>query len=283
MYNFDIVRLRNLIKGSKLNVGEIATKSGIKRATLYNYLNETTQIPVEALISIFNVINFNLNEVIKVDSNNLELNSDIPNVPIIAINKNDGKLDDIIDDKPNVPKMSSMETGKKQNMTGLKAHKKGDTNEYDLNPFNLRTDVLMDHQKIPIYSMEAAAGIITVFSDLKNSNVIDYMDVPKAPKCDGAIYASGDSMYELIKSGDLLGYKYIKDLPEDIYWGHIYILAIDMAGEEMVTVKFVQRGKDDDHIKLISQNKNHQEKEIHISKIRSMALVKLTLRYNTMN
>jgi len=258
MYDFDISRLRNYIKGRKISVPMISEGTGISRSTLYNYVNDETPITVEALIKIFNFLNHSISEVIK---NN---NSEKLNVPSFITQKKGDKKSDFFEDPPNVPKSGLMES-------------------YEMNPFQLRTDVLMEHQKIPIYSMEAAAGIVTIFADLNSRNVVDYLDVPKAPKCDGAIYASGDSMYELIKSGDLLGYKYIADLPGDIYWGHIYILAIDMAGEEMVTVKFVQRGKDDDHIKLVSQNKHHQDKEVHISKVRSMGLVKLTLRYNTMS
>jgi len=144
--------------------------------------------------------------------------------------------------------------------------------------FRLKTDVILDSQKIPLYSAEAIAGVVPVFDDLVKQQPIDYLHIPNAPKCDGAIIANGDSMYPLIKSGDYLGYKIIEDLLSDIYWGQMYILYLTVAGEAFRTIKFVHKGKSEKHLKLVSENKHHQDKEVLISKIISIAQVKLLVR-----
>ena len=33
--------------------------------------------------------------------------------------------------------------------------------------------------------------------------------IPNIPVCDGAVYVSGDSMYPILKSGDIVGFKSI--------------------------------------------------------------------------
>ncbi len=67
-----------------------------------------------------------------------------------------------------------------------------------------KVDPIIDSQLIPLYEVEAIAGIVPVFQDFNEKEPIDYLSIPHAPKCDGAMYASGDSMYPLIKSGDIL-------------------------------------------------------------------------------
>lgn len=148
--------------------------------------------------------------------------------------------------------------------------------------YKLRTDRILDHQSIPLYDIESTLGIMPVFNNINNQQPIDYLYIPNAPKCDGAIYATGDSMYPLIKSGDIQAYKIITDLQNDIFWGEKYILSIDLDGDEFLTTKFVRKSdKGNDYIKIVSQNKNHQDKDIKISKIRAMALVKMVVRYET--
>lgn len=143
------------------------------------------------------------------------------------------------------------------------------------------TDRLIDdRQAIPVYNIEATLGMTAVFKNLSDSKPLDYLYVPNAPKCDGAIYSNGDSMYPLIKSGDLVAYKMISDFHNDIFWGEMYVLGIDMGGDEYITVKFIQKSDlGPEWIKLVSQNKHHQDKDVLISKVRAMALVKVVIRY----
>lgn len=146
--------------------------------------------------------------------------------------------------------------------------------------YNLRTDSILENQMIPIYNIDAIAGILPILSDLQSTKPIDHLYIPNAPRCDGAIYASGDSMYPLLKSGDILAFKIIEDFINDVYWGEMYILYIETGDDIFRTVKYVKKGENKNCFKLVSQNKHHEDKEVLIRKIKAMAQVKITVRIN---
>ena len=60
--------------------------------------------------------------------------------------------------------------------------------------FKLRTDRLIDRQQIPIYDMEAVAGLVPLFAERYNQSVIEVMETTLIPKCDGGLRIVGDSM-----------------------------------------------------------------------------------------
>jgi phage repressor protein C with HTH and peptisase S24 domain len=88
-------------------------------------------------------------------------------------------------------------------------------------------------------------------------------------------------MYPLLKSGDIVLYKQLHDL-ESIFWGDMYLLSIDIDGEEYVTIKYIQRSEREGYVRLVSQNQHHAEKEIAMNRIRAIALVKASIRMNSM-
>jgi len=136
-------------------------------------------------------------------------------------------------------------------------------------------------QSIPWYSVGATASLVSVFQGTQN--IIDYISIPNMPSCDGALSITGDSMYPLLKSGDIVIYKVVKDMKNSLFFGEMYLLSLDFDGDDMITVKFVQRSDlGDDYIKLVSQNTHHSSKDVHLSMIRAMALVKASVRINTM-
>jgi len=148
--------------------------------------------------------------------------------------------------------------------------------------YRLRTDKTLQAQSIPLYNTQAAAGLTQMFSD--PPNVIDHISIPNLPKCDGAIYITGDSMYPLLKSGDIVAYKKINDIANGILWGEMYLLSFLMDSEDFTTVKYVQKSdKGDDHVKLVSQNQHHQPKDILLKNITALALIKASIRFNSMN
>ncbi|MFV0536507.1 MAG: helix-turn-helix transcriptional regulator, partial [Dysgonomonas sp.] len=93
----------------------------------------------------------------------------------------------------------------------------------------------------------------------------------------------GDSMYPILKAGDIVCYKFITDL-QNVRYGEIYILDIDDGDDQYLTVKYLQKSELDNlHIKLVSHNPNHQPKEELRTNIRTLAIVKLWIRYNTIS
>lgn len=62
----------------------------------------------------------------------------------------------------------------------------------------------------------------------------------------------------------------------------MHLVSRDVEGDEMVMVKYVHRGKDNDHILLVSENKHYSDKEFYIQHINEMALVKASVRFNSL-
>jgi hypothetical protein len=88
-------------------------------------------------------------------------------------------------------------------------------------------------------------------------------------------------MYPLLKSGDIVLYKQLQSL-DDVFWGDMYLLSIDINGEEYITVKYLQKSEFEGCVKLVSQNQRHADKDIPADKIRALALVKASIRMNSM-
>ena len=84
----------------------------------------------------------------------------------------------------------------------------------------------------------------------------------------------------LLKSGDIVLYKQLGDI-NDIFWGDMYLLSIDIDGEEYVTVKYIQKSDREGYVKLVSQNPHHADKDVAINRIRAIALVKASIRMNS--
>jgi len=141
-----------------------------------------------------------------------------------------------------------------------------------------------EYQSIPLYDIEASAGLVPLFKDPKQTAPVDHLVIPHLPKCDGSVYITGDSMYPLLKSGDIIAYKQVHDIDHGIFWGEMYLLSI-MTGDddEYVTVKYIQKSELPGHIKLVSYNKNHQDKDVLKSHIKALALVKASVRINSMS
>lgn len=160
---------------------------------------------------------------------------------------------------------------------------KGSMLKDDFKVFPLKTDNTIENQAIPLYNLEATAGIVTLFKDNHEIEPIDYIQIPNLPKCDGAVHISGDSMYPLLKSGDIVMYKQVHDIKDGIYWGEMYLVSIQDNGDEMVMVKYIKKSEREGYIKLVSQNKHHEDREVLLKKVKALALIKASIRINSMS
>ena len=152
--------------------------------------------------------------------------------------------------------------------------------EPNLTPYTHRTDNSLPMQSVPLYSIEGTAGLVPLFAEKANIQPLNFIHIPNLPKCDGAIYVVGDSMYPLLKSGDIVLYKQLNSV-EDVFWGDMYLLSIDIDGEEYITVKYVQKSEHEGYVKLVSQNQHHADKEVEVGRIRAIALIKASVRMHT--
>lgn len=151
----------------------------------------------------------------------------------------------------------------------------------ELHTFTHRTDNSLPLQSVPLYSIEGTAGLVPLFTRQEEFTPVNFIHIPNLPKCDGAIYIAGDSMYPLLKSGDIVLYKQLQNI-EDIFWGDMYLLSIEIDGEEYITVKYIQKSDREGYVKLVSQNPHHADKDVAINRIRAIALVKASIRMNSM-
>ncbi|AMP97151.1 peptidase S24 [Pedobacter cryoconitis] len=140
---------------------------------------------------------------------------------------------------------------------------------------------LQHQQGIPLYEMNPAGNLLDFFN--QPPNIIDHIYIPKLPKSDGALYILGESMYPVLKSGDIVIYKRINNLSEGIYYGEMYLLSINIDGDDVTILRYVhQSEKGENYIKLISHNTTHAPKDIRIEYVKAMALIKASIRINTM-
>lgn len=154
-------------------------------------------------------------------------------------------------------------------------------NKEAIKVYSKRTDTLKDIQTIPLYDFKASAGLVALFN--QKENVLDHIKIPNLPKSDGAISIVGDSMYPLLKSGDIVVYKIINNFFDNLFWGEMYLLSYSNDGDDIITVKYVQKSdKGESWIKLVSQNANHQPKDVQIKHITAIALIKASIRINNM-
>lgn len=137
------------------------------------------------------------------------------------------------------------------------------------------TEKVEENGELYLYDIEAAANLKSLLVN-KDQNILGKISIPNIPKCDGAVYVKGDSMYPLLKSGDIIAYKEVPVEIQHIFYGEMYLVSIDIEGEEYLTVKYInQSERGCEWIKLVSYNQHHQPKDFPLSSVRALALVKL--------
>ena len=148
--------------------------------------------------------------------------------------------------------------------------------------FSLRTDRTIGMQSVPLYELDATAGLVALFDGTTRQVPVSHLQIPDLPPCDGALYVRGDSMYPLLKSGDIILYKEIPHATSSILWGEMYLLSFTLDGEDYITIKYIQKADDDRFVRLVSHNPHHSPKDIPADSIQALALVKASVRFNTM-
>lgn len=122
---------------------------------------------------------------------------------------------------------------------------------------------------IPYYDIDATAGNVTIFDGENIERVKQYITVPAFNDCDMFINVSGNSMYPKYCSGDVIALKKINDL-DVIAMGEAYLVVTS----EQRLLKYIRKGSDKEHVKLVSEHQDYDEFEIHKNKIIYLYLVK---------
>lgn len=138
----------------------------------------------------------------------------------------------------------------------------------------------VDDRSVMLYDITAAANLKTLFTN-KQQYALGKILIPNISACDGAVYVNGDSMYPILKSGDIIGYKEINSFFNVIY-GEIYLVSFMIDGDEYLAVKYANRSEKEGCIKLVSYNTHHEPMDIPFSSINAMAIVKFSIRRHMM-
>lgn len=141
-------------------------------------------------------------------------------------------------------------------------------------------DKIYPMSEFNLYDIDVSAGLSRLFSEDgdRNRAYLGKISIPNMPKCDGAVKVIGDSMYPLLKSGDIIAYKEVHSI-ESVQYGEIYILQIENDSDVSVVVKYVKKSSEgNEYLNLVSYNKEHDPKDVKKESITAMARVILCIR-----
>ena len=121
---------------------------------------------------------------------------------------------------------------------------------------------------IPLITIDAMAGMLSGDDHTVMEYECEYYVIPVFKGAEFLIQVKGDSMRPQYYSGDIVA---CKRLPLDTFfqWNRTYVI----DSEQGVLIKKVEKGSDDAHITLVSENKEYRPFEIAKEKIYSLALV----------
>ena len=140
-------------------------------------------------------------------------------------------------------------------------------------------DVRKDMSVVPLYDVDVSAGLQRLFAS--GGQLVGNISIPNMPRADGAVFVTGDSMYPLIKAGDLIAYRKINEIASILY-GEIYIIQLEHDGDLQVVVKYIKKSENPDTVMLISYNKEHDPMEVPTAWITALARVTFSIRKYSM-
>jgi hypothetical protein len=134
-------------------------------------------------------------------------------------------------------------------------------------------------QGVPLYNLKDVPSLVALFRKKEEYKAVGHINIPGLPSCDGALSIVGDSMYPILHSGDIVLYKQLSKVDE-IFWGNMYLISMEMGGEEYITVRYIRKSEKAGMVLLVGENPLYAEKEVELSKIKAIAFVKASIRMN---
>lgn len=136
-------------------------------------------------------------------------------------------------------------------------------------------------QMIPVFELPKATSLATFFTKLPNP--VEHLYIPNLPKADGAVVMRGETMRPALNGGDIAVYKTMRNRRENILFGQMYLLSFVADDEEHIVIKYIQPSENKDNIKLVSANNYFGPLDIPFDSIQAMAMIKASIRYETMS
>lgn len=116
--------------------------------------------------------------------------------------------------------------------------------------------------------IDAFAGKVDIVTEDIQEYITGYIYIPEFSKADLYINVRGHSMYPKYAAGEIISLKRVNDMTE-IQFGQVYVVVT----EENRVIKYVRKGKDHNHFKLVSENPKFDDYEVDRKKVKAMFLV----------
>lgn len=131
---------------------------------------------------------------------------------------------------------------------------------------------------IPVYTLDEVTNARHPLFKKESDSTLS---IPHMPNCDAALYIHTDSMYPILKAGDVVCYKRVSDTSY-IYWGEMYIMDIHREDDtNYLALKYIhQSDLGDDYVSLRSHNPIYPPQDVFKKDIKRMGIVKVCIRYN---
>jgi phage repressor protein C with HTH and peptisase S24 domain len=134
----------------------------------------------------------------------------------------------------------------------------------------------IEHKSVPYYELQATAGAITLPNLDLPEIPVGYIDIPAFRDCDFAVTVRGNSMADYIQHGDIIICKRY-DHSAYINYGHAYVVVT----KQECMVKYIRKGKDEHHVRLVSENKAFDDIELSVDNIIHIHIVKGIIKQST--
>ncbi|MCD8261285.1 MAG: XRE family transcriptional regulator, partial [Bacteroides sp.] len=126
-----------------------------------------------------------------------------------------------------------------------------------------------NYRLIPLYSLDVVGGINNQEMDIMGY-ITGYMPFVNALPEDIAVVVTGNSMYPTFPAGCYVQIRKIEMWRHYIEFGQVHIIDL-LDGRRLI--KEIRKGRDDQHFKLISHNKDFDDTEVPIDFINAVWLV----------
>lgn len=123
--------------------------------------------------------------------------------------------------------------------------------------------------------VNASAGLETEMQNDELNRIP--INIPNWERGIAFINVYGDSMYPKFCSGEIIGIKEVE--PQYINYGYAYVVIFN---DGQVFLKYVKKGKDNEHWILDSENPKYESREYHLSLIKKIFIIKGVITKTTM-
>ncbi|WP_324069878.1 MAG: S24 family peptidase [Flavobacterium sp.] len=149
-----------------------------------------------------------------------------------------------------------------------------------INTYNKKEDKNIETVEEPTTNyyypdVNASAGLETEMQNDELNRIP--INIPNWERGIAFINVYGDSMYPKFCNGEIIGIKEVE--PQYINYGYAYVVIFN---DGQVFLKYIRKGKDNEHWVLDSENPKYESREYHLSLIKKIFIIKGVITKTTM-